>query len=192
MPETEGVLSIQPLTPARWDDFERLFGPNGACSGCWCMFPRQSSAEFDRMHGAANKEAMRALVAGGETPGLMAYAGEEPVGWCAVAPRERYVRVTRSRILQPVDDTPAWAIVCFYVPRARRGQGVTHALIQAAVAHAREQGARLIEGYPVDPGEHRISNADAWHGTAAIFRAAGFVEVARRAPTRPIMRYAVE
>lgn len=191
MCEPAGALTFHPLTMARWDDFERLFGPNGACSGCWCMFARQTHAEFDQLHGNANKAAMHGLVAGGETPGIIAYAGDAPVGWCAVAPRERFSMVGRSRILKSVDDVLAWAIVCFYVPRARRGQGITHALVGAAVEHARSCGAHVIEGYPVDPGERRLDTSAAWHGTANIFRDAGFVEMARRAPTRPIMRLVV-
>jgi GNAT superfamily N-acetyltransferase len=152
------------------------------------MFPRQTHAEFDRLHGDANKSAMRALVAGGEIPGLLAYAGDNPVSWCAIAPREHFSMVARSRILKPVDGAPTWAIVCFYVPRTRRGQGITHALVQAALEYARSRGAQVIEGYPVDPDDQRIDSASAWHGTVAIFRATGFVEVARRSPTRPIMR----
>jgi GNAT superfamily N-acetyltransferase len=182
-------LTFEPLASARWDDFERLFGPNGACSGCWCMFLHQTQAEFSRLHGASNKAAMRARVESGATPGLIAYAGDAPVGWCAVAPRDEYATVARSRILKPVDDAPAWAIVCFYVPRAHRGRGITGALVVAARDYAHAHGAQVVEGYPVDPGNRRIDSAAAWHGTASIFRAAGFAEVARRSPTRPIMRW---
>jgi GNAT superfamily N-acetyltransferase len=183
-------MTFEPLVPERWDGFVRLFGPNGACAGCWCMFPRQTQTEFNRLHGEANQEVMRALVGGGEVPGLIAYAGDTPAGWTAVAPRDHYSMVTRSRLLKPVDELPAWAIVCFYVPRGHRRRGVTHALVMAARDYALAHGAQVVEGYPVDPGDRRIDSLSAWHGTANIFRDAGFMEVARRSPTRPIMRYA--
>ncbi|HLQ67585.1 MAG TPA: GNAT family N-acetyltransferase, partial [Candidatus Limnocylindrales bacterium] len=99
--------------------------------------------------GMANERALRRLVASGEAPGLIAYAGEEPIGWVAVAPREEYPRLASSRTLKPLDDTPLWSITCFFVAKGYRGQGVSGKLIRGAVAHARSRGARMIEGYPV-------------------------------------------
>lgn len=185
------ALEYHPLTPERWDDFERLFGPKGACGGCWCMFERIPRAQFARQSGQGNKEAMRAIVASGEVPGLLAYAAGEPVGWCAIEPRETYGTLRRSRILKPVDDQPVWSLVCFYIAKGHRRQGVTVGLLRAAVDHARARGARIVEGYPVEPKTPRVPDAFAWHGTAAAFRRAGFTEVARRSETRPIMRYVV-
>jgi GNAT superfamily N-acetyltransferase len=185
-------FTIHPLTSARWDDFERLFGANGACAGCWCMFARQTRAEFDRLHGQANKEALRAIVEHGEVPGLLAYAAGVPVGWCSVAPQSAYPSILRSRILTSVDNEPTWSVVCFFVPRAARGQGVTRALLRAALRHAQANDAHVVEGYPVDPAGQRLDNASAWHGVASTFREVGFTEVARRAPRRPIMRFLLE
>jgi GNAT superfamily N-acetyltransferase len=133
---------------------------------------------------------LRRLVAGGAVPGLLAYAGREPVGWCAIAPRDEYPRLGRSRTLAPVDDRAVWSITCFFVRRGWRGKGVTRALVDAAVEHVRKRGGRLVEAYPVDP---RGATADAWlyTGLASTFLRAGFREVARRSPTRPIVRKAV-
>lgn len=175
-------------TPERWDDIVTLFGERGACGGCWCMWPRLTRAEFQAGVGDPNKRALKRIVAAGETPGLLAYADGEPVGWCALAPRASYGRLARSRTLAPVDDAPVWSVVCFFVARPWRGRGVTRALLDAAAAFARERGARVLEGYPIDPGEKRLPAAFAWHGLASAFRRAGFREVARRAATRPIMR----
>jgi GNAT superfamily N-acetyltransferase len=181
------ALAFHPLTPSRWDDFAALFGARGACGGCWCMTWRRSAAAFKAGKGEGNRRAMRRLVMAGEAPGVLAYAGGEPVGWCAVAPRERYVRLAASRTLAPVDDAPVWAVSCFFVRREWRGRGLTVRLLGAAADHARAHGARLVEGYPYEP-PGRLPGPFVWTGLAAAFRAAGFTEVARRSATRPIMR----
>jgi GNAT superfamily N-acetyltransferase len=185
-------LTFHPLTPDRWDDFERLFGERGACGGCWCMWWRLKRSLFEKQKGAGNKRAMKAIVRKGDVPGIIAYAGKEPVGWCAVAPREDYGTLERSRILKPVDDQPVWSVVCFFVERAHRGSGVSVELLKAAVAHAKRHGARIVEGYPVEPKQDRMPDAFAWFGLASAFERAGFEEVARRSPTRPIMRILVK
>ena len=176
------------LTPARWKDFERLFGERGACGGCWCMWFRFTNSEFERRKGAGNKRAMKALVSKGEVPGILAYWGREPVGWCAVAPRSDYTRLQRSRILKPVDDEPVWSVVCFFVQKEHRARGLTVALLRAAARHVKQSGGEILEGYPVDP-QGELPPAFAYHGLASAFAEAGFAECARRSPTRPIMRY---
>ena len=181
------VLRIAPLTPARWPDFVKLFGPRGACAGCWCQFPRLSSPEW-RTQGSANRRAMKRIVDAGDPPGLLAYDGEQAVGWVALAPRAVYRRFERSRILKPVDDLPVWSIPCFFIARGCRGRGITVKLLRAACDHVAARGGRMVEGYPVDPQGRRYAPTFAWHGLSAAFRAAGFKEVARRSPTRPIMR----
>ncbi len=186
MPEAE--LAFQPLTPDRWPDLERLFGARGACAGCWCMWFRQTRAEFERNKGSGNRAALLGLVENGPPPGILAYVGEEPVGWCALAPRADYPLLARSRILAPVDDTPVWSIVCFFVARGHRRHGLTVELLRAATRYARERGARVVEGYPVEPKHAATPDTYAYHGLASAFRRAGFTEVARRSATRPIMR----
>ena len=181
------ALQVHPLTPERWADFERLFGPRGACAGCWCMWWRLPAAEWRTRRGAANRQAFREVVRRGPPPGLLGYAEGEPVGWCALAPRATYPRLARSRILQPVDDRPVWSVVCFFVARAWRGRGVSLALLEAAKEFAQHHGARALEGYPVEPGRPQ-ADAFVFTGLASTFRRAGFTEVARRAPTRPILR----
>ena len=176
-------------TPERWDDLARLFGPRGACAGCWDMWWRVPSAEFDRGKGEGNRQAFQALVASGAEPGVLAYVGEEPVGWLAIQPREAYPRLARSRSLRPVDDAPVWSVTCFFVARAHRRGGLSVGMLRAGVEHAAARGATIVEGYPVDPRGGRLPDAFAWHGTRAAFERAGFVEVARPSATRAIMRY---
>src|SRR6185295_6613509 len=101
---------------------------------------------------------------------------------------EQYTRLERSKVMARVDDKPVWAVVCFFVDREARGDGVATKLLRAAAAHAARNGATLIEGYPHDTKGKRTSDAFVWFGLASVFRRAGFREVARRSATRPIMR----
>jgi GNAT superfamily N-acetyltransferase len=185
-------LKIHPLTPDRWNDLEALFGERGACGGCWCMWWRLKRSEFEKQKGLPNKRAFKKIVASGQVPGLLAYAGREPIGWCAVAPRETYSALERSRVLARVDDEPVWSVICLFVARPYRGRGVSVALLKATVQHARRGGARIVEGYPVEPKKGRMPDAFAWTGLVSAFRRAGFVEVLRRSPTRPIMRCVIK
>jgi GNAT superfamily N-acetyltransferase len=153
------------------------------------MHWRLNRSEFERQKGAANRAAMRALVANGRrSPGVLAYLGGEPVGWCAVAPREEYVRLERARVLRRIDAAPVWSIVCIFVAAEHRRRGISAALIEGAARFAGGQGATIVEGYPVEAEGRDIPPVFAWTGTAAAFRTAGFREAGRRAPTRPIMR----
>jgi GNAT superfamily N-acetyltransferase len=184
-------LEFHPVTAERWHDLETLFGERGACGGCWCMWWRLKRSEFERQKGRANREALRAIVASGEIPGILAYAGGEPIGWCAVAPRETYPTLERSRNLKRVDDQPVWSVVCFFVARPFRRKGVTVGLLQAAVEYAAQNGAKIVEGYPAEPKKD-TPDVFVYTGLASAFRKAGFVEVLRRSETRPIMRYFIE
>ena len=177
-----------PLTPDRWDDLARLFGPTGQQGGCWCMWNRQSSREFEQCKGDTNRALLRGLVDGGEVPGLLAYSKGVPVGWVSVGPRLDFGRLQRSRVTKPVDDVPVWAITCFVIDRRFRRRGVSFALLQAAVDHARASGAPAVEGYPVEPRRDEMPDIYAWMGVASSFVKAGFVEIARRSEHRPVMR----
>ncbi len=181
------VLKIQPLTPSRWDDFAQLFGKNGACAGCWCMWWRLPRAQWVKQKGGGNKKAIRKLVTEGNVPGILAYADGQPVGWCAIGPREDYPRLATSRILKPVDAQAVWSTTCFFVARPFRRRGVTVELLKAAVEFARRGGAKIVEGYPVEPHEEQ-ADVFVYTGLASAFRKAGFKEVLRRSPTRPVMR----
>jgi GNAT superfamily N-acetyltransferase len=136
---------------------------------------------------AANRAALKSLVDKGTVPGLIGYEDGSPVGWVSLGPREEYVKLKRSPVMKPVDDAPVWSIVCFFVDRRARGRGVSTALLNAAIAYARSQGATLLEAYPVDKKEQ--SHPDSiWFGAKSMYDQAGFKEVARRKETRPVMR----
>ncbi len=181
-------IEFRALTPDRWPDLERLFGPHGACAGCWCMWWRVSRAEFGRMSSQQRRAAFRRIVASRGVPGILAYIGGEPAAWCAVAPREAHPALERSPVLARVDDKPTWSIVCLFVGRAFRSRGITLPLIRAAVAHARAGGARLVEAYPTAT-TGRLDAPSAYLGTVRMYRRAGFRVVKRPSPRRRIVRY---
>lgn len=183
-------LEFHPLTSERWADFEKLFGEHGACGGCWCMWWRLKRSEFAKSKGEGNREAMKRIVDSGEIPGVLAYADDRPIGWCAVAPREAFFTLGRSRVLKPVDDKPVWSVVCFFVAKPFRHKGMTVQLLKAAVSHVKQRGGRIVEGYPTEPGTP-LPDAFVYTGLASAFRKAGFDEALRRSKNRPIMRYLI-
>jgi GNAT superfamily N-acetyltransferase len=185
MPE----ISIHPLTPDRWDDFTTLFGKRGACGGCWCMFWRLKRSEYEQQRGDGNQQAMHFLVSTGAIPGLLAYLDGQPIGWCSLGPRESFPVLERSRILKPVDDQPVWSVVCFFIVKAQRRQGITLKLLKAGMEYAHSNGAQIIEGYPNDVTGRVKPDVFVYTGLASTFRNVGLVEVARRSESRPIMRY---
>ncbi len=151
------------------------------------MFPRQRGGAFSAGKGEPHRRALRALVTSGAEPGILAYAGAEPVGWLALAPREHYPRIGHSRLFGEAAPPGTWSVVCFFIARANRGQGLSARLLEAAAAYARRRGARVLEGYPSEP-RGRTADAFTWTGHVSSFLAAGFDEVARPSPTRPLMR----
>jgi GNAT superfamily N-acetyltransferase len=152
------------------------------------MFWRLRRVEFHALGKAKRKAAFRKLAKSGAPLGILAYESSRPVGWCAVAPRAATPALERSPVCKPVDDRPVWSITCFFVdPKARR-DGVMAALIDAAVKHAKRQGATIVEAYPRDPGGARIDSASGYVGVVEPFRSQGFQEVGRRTPKRPVMR----
>lgn len=181
-------VKTRPLTAKNWADLERLFGPRGACAGCWCMWYRLSRSAWEKQKGEGNRRAFQKLVTTGVPAGVLAYLDNEPVGWCAVAPRKDYVRLAGSRLLKPVDDQPVWSVTCFYVAKSHRRSGLTEQLLRAAVAYARKYRGKIVEGYPHDRAAGEVPDAFAYTGFFSAFRKAGFKEVARRSAQRPIMR----
>ena len=175
------------MTRDRWRDLAELFNrPGGSIvRGCWCMYYRNTGASGGQ--GKTNRAAMKRLVDRGVVPGLIGYLDGSPVAWLSLGPREGYRKLRRSPVMKPVDDRPVWSIVCFYVDRRARGQHVAERMLRAGMAFARSQGVRLLEAYPVDKPEPS-DDEFMFYGAKTMFDRAGFVEVARRTQTRPVMR----
>lgn len=179
------AISTRPLARSDWPVIETLFGANGACGGCWCMWWRvpMGGKAWDAAKGAPNKRAFRSLVESGQASGLLAFSGDQAVGWCALGPRADFPRVERSKVLARDWGHGTWSLNCFYVPARWRGRGVATALVSSAIAHARKQGASELEAYPQAVADGaRQAGAFVWTGVPSLFEAHGFMPV--HAPER--------
>lgn len=188
-------IDVRPATADRWSDLVTVFGRRGEDpSWCWCQLflrsqtPASEPAPDNRA--ALHQEITHARVA----PGLIAYVNDHPVGWTRVGPRSAFPGVRGNRALARVltgDDAGAWWVTCFAVDSRHRRSGIGLALLQAAAEFAGEHGATAVEGHPVDVAAlkaARVAGSAIYTGTVAMFAAAGFAEVARTSPTRPVMR----
>ena len=176
-------MTFRPVTLERWADFERLFEARGGPKYCWCMALRRDDAGGVPRTNAERKQAMASKVRCGTPVGILAYEDEEPVAWCSVGPRET-VAVYRGLAWPEGDRSTVWSITCFYVKRVIRRGGVMSRLIDEAVAHARRNGATVVEAYPVAPD----SPSYRFCGFVPVFATHGFVEVGRAGRRRHVMR----
>ena len=195
MPEERNLieeldLSFHPLTQKLWRDFELLFGQHGACGGCWCMHWKLRGKEYSGNTGDSARQMQKSIVDAKTVPGLLAYSEGYPVGWVAVEPRGAYPKLEHSRTLKPVDDQEVWSITCFFVEKKLRRKGITVELLKAAIDHVKKNNGKIVEGYPVDVQKNEPAPF-IFTGTAAAFSQAGFKEVMRNSPTRPIFRYVI-
>jgi GNAT superfamily N-acetyltransferase len=180
----EGVMLSLPLTVGRFPDMEAVFGERGTPRRCFCMYWRRPDGGFDDERD--NRDRFADRVARGRPPGLLGYLDERPVGWVQVGPREEFPTIRRSRLLAPVDEVEPWSINCFVTRTGHRRRGIGRGLLAAAIEFARNEGATVIEAYPVDGP--RSGSADYFTGTMGMFAEHEFVEVLRRNDTRPIVR----
>lgn len=155
------------------------------------MYWKLRGKAYEEARGYATRQMHKSIVDSGTVTGLLAYLHGEVVGWVAVEPRSAYEKLAHSRTLKPVDDQPVWSVTCFFVAKKHRRKGITVELLKAAVEHVKSQGGRIVEGYPVDVKDN-AAPPFIFTGTASAFKQAGFKEVARNSPTRPIFRYVVK
>jgi GNAT superfamily N-acetyltransferase len=182
-------LRVLPATKDRWAEVVACFGRRGD-DPAWCWCQRFVGPPADGDHRAALH---RQIAAAAVPIGLVAFAGERPVGWTRVVPRSELPGVLSNRALVRLlpEDGGAWWVTCFAVDSRHRGSGVGSALLNAAVAHAREHGASAVEGHPVDVDmltAAKVGGAALFTGTRAMFAAAGFTEIGRTFPSKPVMR----
>lgn len=182
--------TIVPATPDRLDDVLAVFGDCSYGRKCWCAYWYLPNRDFRAGWGEGNRQVIVDRVAGGRAPGILAYVDGGPAAWLGIAPRTEFDRLNRSKPFAPVGgDYPAtiWAMNCFIVTKRHRGQGLMRALIEAGVEFVRERGGRIVEAYPFDANRTPLVD-ELFVGTGAAFRDAGFEEVARRLPGRPVMQ----
>ncbi len=192
MPQSK--IEVKPLTKERWQDAIALFSAHGGYAGCWCMFWRLDRGDFKKLRGEGTKEILKQMAEKKQEPGLITYVDGKPAGWCSIGPRENYVALENSRILKRVDDKPVWSIVCFFVDKPARKQGLMTEMLRGAVSHAKKHGAKFVEGYPIDMQTEKLvgqklNSYAGYMGIASAFRKVGFVEVGRASETQLIMRY---
>lgn len=169
-----GGFTVRPADHARFDDVRTMLGPkNPTSSVCWCLSHRLPSKENRALLGPARGAHVEELTRRPTKPGVLAYDGDEVVGWAAVAPRAE-LPFARSTKIPRVDDLPVWSAWCIRVRPGRRGRGVSHALLEGAVAYAAERGAPAVEGYPVDNRGEKVDLTMAYVGTRKLFEDAGF------------------
>ena len=184
------ALSFAPLTPDNWGAFVQLFGVKGACGNCWCMSFRLKQADFEEGKSEGeNKAAMKALVWSGKPTGILCFYEDQPVAWCAFAPREDFLKVERSRVHKRIDQQEVWSIPCTFIDKRFRRLGLSVALLQGVIAYARAEGIKTIEAYPTIPTQDKLPDAFAWIGLYKSFERAGFEIVDRTSKNRPMVRY---
>ena len=176
------TLEIRPLTPETWDALAELFREGGDPRWCWCQFWRMRSKDFGGLKVPELRERLLDQARSDEPPGLVAFEGDRAVGWVSLGPRSDFERIVRSKVIPTIDDRPVWSIVCFAVSSTARGRGVARALLDGAVAYARQAGATGLEAYPVRADRGDSINPDsAFTGTLPMFERVGFRVVAERA-----------
>jgi hypothetical protein len=185
MPTTTAELRVVPVTDAPWDDVRTVFGTRGDPARCWCQYFKVDAQTWKAQDVAAFERALcdqteQARASHGAGPGVLAYEGDEPVGWCAVEQRTAYRRILNSHLINESDEEldagDVWFVSCFVVRVGHRRKGV-----------ARAHGARVIEAFPVVAGPD-TSSADLYHGPLSAFEAAGFETVARPSDHRAVVR----
>ncbi|GIH15866.1 GNAT family N-acetyltransferase [Rugosimonospora africana] len=183
------MVTIVDADARRWDDLAELIGERGDPSRCWCQYYR-SPDRYEHGDRDRNRAAMRQQVTTATVPhGVLAYDGERPVGWCAVAPRGDYPRLERMQGARATSDEDGlWSVTCFVVRVGHRRQGVATQLLRGAVDLARRHGARIVEAYPIDTSRRPAGAASLYQGPLSLYRRAGFVEVARPTESRAIVR----
>ncbi len=186
-------LRFEPLTRRNWNQFVTLFGEKGACGNCWCMYYRLKKADFQEgKTDNGNKEAMKELVWEDKPTGVLAFYEEQPIAWCAFAPREDFMKLENSRVHKRIDDKAVWSIPCTFIDKRFRRMGVSVALLKGVVQYARSQGIKVVEAYPTIPTQETLPDSFAWIGLYKSFERAGFEIVDRTSKHRPMVRYYVE
>ena len=190
--DTAPELTVRELRSDDWPHLKALFGPRGACGGCWCMYWRipHGGKTWQAVVGEPNKRKMRQLVGDGKARGILAFHDDTPVGWCSFGRRTEFPRTETVKAYHREDIERVWSINCFYIARGYRNKGVAHLLAEAAVRAIRRRRGKVIEAYPVPLTKDgkKLPAAFAYTGPEVVFQKLGFREVQRRSFSRPLYR----
>lgn len=185
-------LTFEPLTKKNWFNFVQLFGDRGACGNCWCMYYRLTKSDFrEGKVDNGNKDAMKEIVWAGKPAGFLGIYEGQAIAWCALAPREDFIKLQKSRVHKRIDNEVVWSIPCFFIDKNFRRNGVSVALLEGVIKYAKEQGIKIIEAYPTIPTQEKLPDSFAWIGLYKSFERAGFKIVDRTSKNRPMVRYYV-
>jgi GNAT superfamily N-acetyltransferase len=185
-------ITFEPLAKMNWYNFVQLFGNNGACGNCWCMYYRLSKSDFlEGKVADGNKDAMKEVVWEGKPAGILGLYEGQAIAWCAFAPREDFIKLDKSRVHKRIDNESAWSIPCFFIHKNFRKHGVSVELLKGVIQYAKEQGIKIIEAYPTIPTQKKLPDSFAWIGFYKSFERAGFEIVDRTSKNRPMVRYYV-
>ena len=182
-------LTFEPLTKKNWNNFVQLFGDNGACGNCWCMYYRLRKSDF--LEGKVtdgNKEAMKEIVWEDKPAGILGLYEGQAIAWCAFAPREDFIKLEKSRVHKRIDNEAVWSIPCFFINKNFRKHGISVELLKGVIRYARENGIKIIEAYPTIPTTEKLPDSFAWIGLYKSFERAGFEIVDQTSKNRPMVR----
>lgn len=182
------MISYKSLDVETWPDLQSLFGEKGACGGCWCMTWRLTNKDYERNKGANNKAKFHDLIKQGFSLGVLAFYDNFPIGWCSVSPRTSLIRLENSRLFKRIDEKPVWSISCLFVHKNYRQNGMSTKLIREAANYAFENGASIVEAYPIIPKNKKMPTVFAWVGFANAYMKADFKKIAQPSETRLIVR----
>jgi hypothetical protein len=189
--EHKDRITFKPLTENTWEDWVTLFGARGACGGCWCMYWRTSRKDFESNKGSNNQRAMKTLVRKKEFIGIIAYRNRIPIGWCAVAPREKYIRLVNSRVLKRIDNQPVWSIPCFFIAKGERRKGLSGEILSGVIGYCKKKKINILESYPIIPYSTNIPAPFAYTGILSTFLKGGFKISKQWSKSRPIVRFSL-
>jgi GNAT superfamily N-acetyltransferase len=183
-------LTFEPLTKSNWNKFLILFGDNGACGNCWCMYYRLSRSEFhEGKSDDGNKNAIKDIVWEGKPAGILAFYEDEAIAWCAFAPREDFVKLEKSRVHKRIDNKKVWSIPCLFISKKFRRSGISLELLKGVVKYAHMNNIEIIEAYPTIPTKEKLPDSFLWVGLYKTFERAGFKIVDRTSKNNPTVRF---
>ncbi len=183
------MLRYKPLNKETWSDLQTLFGEKGACGGCWCMYWRLSHKEYESRKGQINREAFNNLINQDRPLGMLAFEDDLPIGWCSLSPKRTLIRLKSSRLFKNLNEVRStWSITCLFIHKDYRNKGLSTKIISAAAEYALENGASIIEAYPILPKKSNMPSAFAWVGFVNSFKRAGFKKIIQVSESRLVMR----